>query len=187
MRHRKTRSLQNRNTSWRRATLKSLARNLLLHQRIKTTVQKAKAARPLIERLISLAKENVLSGKREAFSILGDHALVHLLFTEIGPRFSKRVGGYTRIIRLGLRRGDSASLALLELTEIKKVEKKHKKIKVEKAQDEKKTEEAKEKVVEEKKLKADVAVKEKPPLTKKPQKKFLGGLRNIFKKERDAL
>src|SRR4030042_3512971 len=123
MRHRHKRLQLNRFTSWHRATMKSLARSLLLSQSIKTTLQRAKAARPLIERLISLAKENTLSAKRQANKILDDHVLVSLLFNDIGPRFLKRTGGYTRIINLGSRRGDNAKTVIFELTEIKKKEK----------------------------------------------------------------
>lgn len=186
MRHRKARLQLNRFTSWRRATLKSLVKNLLIQQSIKTTKTKAKAVRPLIEELISLAKLNTLSGKRQAFRILGEHRLVSLLFNDIGPRFNNRVGGYTRILSLGPRRGDNAELVIFELTEIKK-----KKLKKPKKEKEVKVEEpevvSKKPPAAEQKPKTDVVVKEKPPITKKPSKKFLGGLRNIFKKERDSL
>ena len=83
---------------------------------------RAKAARPLAEKLINLAKENSLSSRRRAFSILGSHKLVQLLFREIGPRFASRTGGYIRIIHLNKRRGDNAQGAILELVEIKKRE-----------------------------------------------------------------
>ncbi|MCM8763371.1 MAG: 50S ribosomal protein L17, partial [Candidatus Omnitrophica bacterium] len=122
MRHQKSRYQLNRFTSWRKATLVSLAKNLLIHQSIKTTKVKAKAARRLVERLISLGKENTLSAKRRAYQILGEHRLVSLLFNEIASRFGNRNGGYTRILPLGRRRGDNASLVIFELTE-KKVKK----------------------------------------------------------------
>lgn len=187
MRHKRARLQLNRFTSWRKATLKGLARNLLIRQSIRTTAAKAKAAKPLAEKLISLAKLNTLSAKRTAFKMLGDHRLVSLLFGDIGPRFTNRTGGYTRILNLGVRRGDNAKLVIWELTEIKKKE-----IKKPKKEKEVKPEE-KEAVVPEKpsageqKPKTGVATKEKPPIVKKPSKKFLGGLRNIFKKERDSL
>ncbi len=183
MRHRKSRTELNRFTSWRKATLISIARSLLIYQSIKTTKRKAFLARPLAEKLISLAKKNTLAAKRYAYKILGDHKLVSLLFSDIGPRFSGKNGGYTRIISLGKRRGDDAEIALFELTEIKKKEKKHHP-KKEKSEELKKTAEA---VKEEKKPEAKLAVKEKPKVDQKPAKKFLGGLKNIFKKERDAL
>ena len=186
MRHKKSRSLNNRFTSWRKSTLKSMARNALIYQSIKTSPQKAKAARPLIEKLITLAKSNTLAAKRKAFSILGSHDLVSLLFNEIGPRFTKRQGGYVRIIRLGVRRGDNAQLAILELTEIKKKE--IKKTKKEVKKEEQIPQKAGETHVEEAKPRTDTAVKEeKHTETKKPSRKFMGGIRNIFKKERDSL
>ncbi len=179
----------NRFTSWRKATLISLTKNLLIHQSIRTTVHKAYAVKPLIDKLISLAKENTIAAKRRAFKILSDHRLVSLLFNDIAQRFGNKVGGYTRILKLGQRRGDNAQLAILELVEIKKKErKKPKKEKEIKVEEEKKPETVKEKPVEEeKKPRAEVLVKEKPPITKKPSKKFLEGLRKIFKKGRDSL
>lgn len=187
MRHRKRKYQLNRFTSWRKATLNSLVRNLLIQESIKTTKTKARAVKPLVEKLISLAKLNTLAAKRQAFRILGDHKLVSLLFNDIALRFNNKVGGYSRILNLGTRRGDNAKLVILELTEIKK--KKSKKPKKEKeVKPEKRAEPIPEKPLpEEQKPKTELAVKEKPPITKKPSKKFLGGLRKIFKKERDSL
>lgn len=193
MRHRKTRILLNRFTSWRRATLKNLARSLLIHQRIKTTKSRAYAVKPLVEKLISLGRHNTLAAKRKAYRILGDHKLVSLLFGDIALRFNNKVGGYTRILNLGARRGDNTELAILELTEIKKKERKKKappevKKEIGPQEQEKKPQAIKERPpAEEGKPKAGVAVKEKPPITKKPPKSFLGGIRRIFKKERDSL
>ncbi len=187
MRHRKARLQLNRFTSWRTATLKGLARNLLIQQSIRTTKTKAKAAQPLIDKLIALAKVNTLTAKRQAFKILGDHQLVTMLFNNIGPRFSNKISGYTRILNLGLRRGDNAQLVILELTEIKiKAIKKSKKEKEIKPEEKPRTISDKPSV-EEQKPKTAVITQEKPPMTKKPSKNFLGGLRNIFKKERDSL
>lgn len=185
MRHKKQRYQLNRFTSWRKSTINSLARSLLIYQSIRTTLHRAKAVRPLVEKLISLAKQNSLAARRQAAKILNDHKLVSILFTDIGPRFAKKQGGYTRIVNLGARRGDNARLTILELTEIK--EKKVKKPKKEK--EEKPQETLAEGLREEKKPEAPQVPKEKekPPLAKKPSKKFLGGIRNIFKKERDAL
>jgi large subunit ribosomal protein L17 len=189
MRHQKSKNRLNRFTSWRKATLKSLAKNLLIHQRIKTTLAKAKAAKPQVDRLISLVKLNTLVARREAFKVLGDHKLVALVFKEIGPRFTQIQGGYTRIINLGKRRGDNAEIVIFELTQIvKKEPKKHKKEKEVKSEGPTETKEPKERPQEEKKPEhGAVSVREKPPISKKPTKKFLGGLRNIFKKERDSL
>ncbi|MCK9602890.1 MAG: 50S ribosomal protein L17 [Candidatus Omnitrophica bacterium] len=188
MRHAKYRIRLNRFTSWRKATLRSLARNLLIYQSIKTTSLKAKATKTVIDKLISSAKENTLAAKRQAYKILGDHKLVSLLFNDIAGRFKDKTGGFTRIIALGKRRGDNAEIVILELTEIKKKElpkhKKEKETKTQNLEEEKLGAEKSEKSTEEKKAKTEVAVKEKPPISKKPNKKFLGGLKNIFKKER---
>ncbi|MDO8662776.1 MAG: 50S ribosomal protein L17 [Candidatus Omnitrophota bacterium] len=189
MRHKKRRLKLNRFTSWHEATLRSLARNLVIYESMRTTLARAKAVRPLAEKLVALAKKNTLSAKREAFAILGDHKLVALLFNEIGPRFAKRASGYTRIINLTKRRGDDAKIVIFELTELKPKVKKVKKVKETKGEEVKEsTEVAPKAEVEEKKAEAQESMlKEKPPVTKKPVKKFLGGIRNIFKKERDSL
>ena len=152
-------------------------------------MHRAYAAKPLIEKLISLGKDNSLFAKRQAYRILGNHRLVSLLFKEIAPRFTNRIGGYTRMLKLGPRRGDNAQVVVLSLTEIKEKEKKPKKVK---AETEKKPgpetiKEERPPEEKEKKPKTEAVVKEKPPITKKPGKRFLGGLRNIFKKERDSL
>lgn len=190
MRHKNSKILLNRNSAWRKATLISLAKNLLIYESIKTSCHRAKAARPLVERLISLAKANTLAGKREAFSILGNHSLVSALFKETGPRF-KTQAGFTRIISLGKRRGDDADMVIFELTEKKPKEaKKPKKEKEKKPiEEERITGEIKPGPAEEKKpgVSTGALIKEKRAETKKPVKKFLGGLRNIFKKERDSL
>lgn len=187
MRHRKARLQLNRFTSWRKATLISLAKALIIHQQIRTTLHRAKAVKPLIDELVSLGKKDSLFAKRQAYKILGSHKLVSLLFKDIAPRFTNRIGGYTRILNLGLRRGDNAQLAILALTEIK--EKKPKKVQTEAGKKTEITEEKplKEEKPKEEKPKTETAIKERPPITKKPTKKFLGALRGIFKKERDSL
>ena len=181
----------NRFTSWRKATLISLAKAMLIHQKIKTTSAKAKAVKPLIERLISLGKNKSLFAKRQAYRILGDHKLVKMLFNDIAVRFANRTGGYTRILNLGLRRGDNAQLVILALTEIKEKMPKKPKVELEKKTAQKpeilKEELPKEQPQEEQKPKTEVALKEKPPISKRPTKNFLGGLRGIFKRERDSL
>jgi large subunit ribosomal protein L17 len=189
MRHKKARLQLNRFTSWREATLASLVRNLFNYESIHTTLHRAKAARPLAEKLISKAKKDTIAARRLAYKVLNDHKLVSLLFKDIGPRFTKRSGGYTRIINLGTRRGDNASMVIWELTEIKAKEvKKPKKAK------EEKPEPSGEEVVsgaqpEEThgKPETEAQVKEKHPVNRKPPKKFLGGIKNIFNKERDSL
>jgi len=195
MRHRVERLQFNRFSSWRSATLRSLVRSLLIFQSIKTTKTKARAAKAMADSLISLARKDTLAARREAFRVLGEHRLVNLLFEDIAKRFSGNSGGYTRLLNLGMRRGDSAPVAILELLEIKRKEKKatkkEKEPKAEEAVERPKVQETK--PAEEKKTAVEKAVKEKerekqPPVPKKePSKKFLGGLRNIFKKERDSL
>ena len=97
--------------------LENMVTSLLLHQQIKTTLQKAKAAQRLADRIITLGKTDSLHSRRMAFSYLQDHHLTSRLFREVAPRFKDRKGGYTRILRLQRRKGDGAELALLELTE----------------------------------------------------------------------
>ena len=192
MRHAKKRLQLNRFTSWRKSTIISLAQSLLKRQRIFTTKTKARAASPLIEQLITLAKQDSIARRRRAYKILGEHSLVTLLFKEIAPRFNSRIGGYTRILPYGFRRGDGAQLVILELTEQKKEIKKPKKEKPPMALKEgvpKEKEITKKEMPKEEmpKPKPRVVTEEKAPLVKKPTKKFLGGLRKIFKKERDSL
>jgi len=187
MRHAKKRHQLNRFSSWRKATLNSMARSILLYQSVKTTKTKAKAVKPLIDKLITLGKDNTLAAKREAFRILQDHKLVSRLFTEIAPRFANRAGGYTRMLNYGIRRGDNASLTILELTEIKKKEQKKKTVKEVKEQPEKSSKTGQEPQAQEHKHEAGPVIKEsKPELKKKPGKKFLGGLKQIFKKQRET-
>ncbi len=183
MRHGKKRLQLNRYTSWHKATLKSLARNILIYQSIRTTKAKALATKPLVEKLVTLAKKNTLDAKRRAFQILGDHKLVSRLFNEIGLRFSHRQGGYTRIINFDRRRGDNANMVIFELSEIIKKE-----FKKRKKTEEKKPEKTQAPHLEQPKPKTEPVVeKGTHPELKKTPKKFLGGIRNIFKKHRDSL
>ena len=121
MRHGIAGNRLSRNSSLRKATLRDLAKATLIAQRICTTKAKAKEARKLVERLITMGKSGALADKRRAFAILCDHQLVSDLFNETAPRFKNRLGGYTRIINLSNRRGDNAKLVFLELTEKKVV------------------------------------------------------------------
>ncbi|HBO96764.1 MAG TPA: 50S ribosomal protein L17 [Candidatus Omnitrophica bacterium] len=117
MRHGMAGNRLSRNSSLRKATVRDLAKATLVAQRICTTEARAKEARKLVDKLITLGKKGTLAAKRRAFSILTDHKVVSDLFVKTSPRFKDRVGGYTRIIKLGTRRGDNAALAYLELTE----------------------------------------------------------------------
>lgn len=119
MRHRKRRTRFGRQHSHRIATLRSLAKSIISHQRIKTTRTKAKEARRVVEKLITIAKNDSLAARRRAFAILGDRTLVAKLFKEIVPLFTQRKSGYTRIIPFNFRKGDGADMVFLELTERK--------------------------------------------------------------------
>ena len=121
MRHKVSGNRLNRNSSLLKATIRDLSIAVLKRERISTTKAKAKEARKMVDSLITLGKKGTLSEKRRAFAILCDHKLVSNLFTTIAPRFTKRAGGYTRIIQIGTRRGDNAELVYLELTEKKEV------------------------------------------------------------------
>jgi len=123
MRHRKRRSKLGMMTAHRNATMRNIVKALLKHQRIKTTHARAKEARRLAESLITLSKTDSIAARRRAFSVLTDRDLVTKLFNEIAPLFKTRNSGYTRIIPLGFRRGDGATLSILELTEKKIIEK----------------------------------------------------------------
>ena len=115
MRHRKAGVKLKRNISARRALLRSLVTNVIEEERITTTVPKAKAAKPLVEKLITLAKEDNLHARRQAAQFLLTSGSVEKLFEKIGPRFNQRNGGYARIVKLGWRKGDGAETAKLEL------------------------------------------------------------------------
>jgi len=115
MRHRKNGRKLNRTASHRRAMLRNMATSLFEHERIETTQAKAKELRPYAERLITLAKRGDLHARRLAAAKVRDRAVVGKLFDEIGPRYQDRPGGYTRILKLGARKGDAADMALIEL------------------------------------------------------------------------
>ncbi len=97
--------------------LGGLAAALFEHDRVRTTEAKAKALRPVAERLITFAKRGDVSARREVLRVVPDRDLVHRLFTEIAPRFAERNGGYTRVLKLGPRKGDGAPMAVVELVE----------------------------------------------------------------------
>jgi len=115
MRHRKLSSKLSRKTAHRKSLLMNLVRSLLEHERICTTLPKARVASSYADRMITLAKKKDLSSERKAVDFLTDRSVVKKLFKEIGPRFQDRKGGYTRVIRLGRRAGDKAFMAILEL------------------------------------------------------------------------
>jgi large subunit ribosomal protein L17 len=184
MRHNITRYQLARFSAWRKATVKSLVRAVLVSESIKTTLARAKASQGLVEKLITLGKKNDLTAKRLVYKVLSDHALVNRLFNEIAPRFKSVNGGYTRIIRLGNRRGDGAISVILELTNKKE------KIKKQKAKDVAhaagKKEDTAAATHEEKHSAPAESLKEqhKHAVQEKP-KKFLGGIKQFFKQKKD--
>ena len=116
-RHANTGRKLSRNTSHRKALLQNLIRAVILEESIRTTTPKAKEARRVVERVITKARENTLSARRQVHKTVRDQAALHKLFETIGPRFKTRPGGYTRLIHVQNRVGDNAPMAILELVE----------------------------------------------------------------------
>jgi large subunit ribosomal protein L17 len=117
MRHRNTGRQLSRNSSHRHAMLRNMATSLLRYETIRTTVPKAKELRRVVEPLITLAKADSIALRRLAFARLRDEAVVEKLFDDLGPRFKARAGGYTRILKMEPRPGDSADMALMSLVD----------------------------------------------------------------------
>lgn len=179
MRHKIAGNKLGRNSSLRKATIRDIAKATLIQQRIQTTEAKAKEARKLVDKLITLGKKGLLAHKRRAFAILCDHKLVSELFDKTAVRFGKRNGGYTRIIKLATaRKGDNAKMVILELTEKEKValtdDKKTKKKSVKKSE----TGEVEAKPVVDSSIKQ--RVKNDDKVTKKDKG---GGLRKMFRRK----
>jgi large subunit ribosomal protein L17 len=142
MRHLNSGSKLGRQPAHRRATLRNLVTNVIERERITTTLRRAKAARPVVERIITLGKRDTLHSRRQAAAYLFTPEATKKLFGEIAPRFADRQGGYTRIIHAGFRIGDGAQLAILELlgSKLRKKEKADKDAKGKKAEPEEETE-----------------------------------------------
>lgn len=121
MRHRNAGFKLGRNTSHRRALLRNLVTSILLEDRVVTTVAKAKAARPHVEKLITLGKRGDLNARRQAHSFLQTDEAVSRLFDTVAPRYGDRNGGYLRIIRKGFQRGDGAETVFIELVDAEQV------------------------------------------------------------------
>ena len=117
MRHRKSGRQLNRNSSHRQAMFKNMTASLVEHEIIKTTLPKAKELRRIAEPLITLAKQDSVANRRLAFDRLRDKETVGKLFSELGPRYTERPGGYTRILKCGFRTGDNAPMAYIELVD----------------------------------------------------------------------
>ena len=118
MRHRKAGRRLSRTTAHRKATMKALAVSLFTRKHIQTTLPKAKELRRFAEPLITLAKKDNVANRRRAFAALRDDDAVRVLFTELGPAFADRPGGYTRILKIGPRLGDKALMSRIELVGI---------------------------------------------------------------------
>ena len=117
MRHRKSGRQLNRNSSHRKAMFQNMANSLFLHDAIKTTLPKAKELRRVVEPLITKAKSDSIANRRHVFSKLRDDAMVAKLFTELGPFYKDRPGGYVRILKAGFRTGDKAPMAVVQLVD----------------------------------------------------------------------
>lgn len=122
MRHRKSGRQLNRNSSHRQAMFRNMTSSLVEHEIIKTTLPKAKELRRVVEPLITLAKSDSVANRRLAFARIRDKDTVKKLFTDLGPRFAERQGGYTRIMKCGFRAGDNAPMAYIELVDRPAVE-----------------------------------------------------------------
>ena len=112
-----------RPTDQRMAMLRAMVTYLLENGKIETTVTRAKEVRPLAEKMITLGKANTLASKRQAFSFITKEDVVYKLFNEIAPFYAERTGGYTRVIRTGVRRGDAAEMAVIELVNYEQTKK----------------------------------------------------------------
>ena len=115
MRHKKAGNQLGRNTSHRRAMLRNMVTSLFKYEQIETTDAKAKAMRPIAEKMITLAKRGDLHARRQALSYMQDKAVTHRLFDELKGRYLNRQGGYLRIIKKGFRKGDGASVSVVQL------------------------------------------------------------------------
>jgi len=129
MRHQVKRRYLRRDSAHRAALLRNLVTSFIEKERMTTTVAKAKAAKPIAEKMITLAKRNTLHARRQALGYITKESVVQKLFDTIGPRFSERPGGYTRIVKLAPRAGDGADMAMIEMigSEFKKKTKKKEK------------------------------------------------------------
>ena len=122
MRHRKAGRKLNRTMAHRQMMLRNMVTSLFRHERISTTLPKAKEVRRLADRLITLGKRGDLSARRQALRVINDKGVVKKLFEEIAPRYRDRSGGYTHLYRVGFRRGDGAPMSVIELVPPEKKE-----------------------------------------------------------------
>ena len=117
MRHQRSGKKLGRDSAHRKALYANLTASLIEHGRIRTTETKAKAVRPVAEKMITLGRDGSIHARRQALAFLRSQEIVHQLFSEVAPRFKDRPGGYTRVIKLGPRQGDAAPMAYLELVD----------------------------------------------------------------------
>ena len=117
MRHRKSGRKLNRTPSHRKALLRNMVTDLLDHEQMVTTLPKARELRPFAEKMITLGKKETLHARRRALAVIRRKSIVAKLFDDLAPRYAKRPGGYTRIIKMGNRKGDAAPLAMIELVD----------------------------------------------------------------------
>ena len=170
MRHRKKSEKFSRSRAQRKALVKALLRSVVINERIVTTTSRAKYLRAEVDRLITWGKRGTLADRRLVYRALGDHKLVRKVFEAIVPRYPATTGGYTRVLSVGVRKGDGAALSLLELTKFEKKRKPSKGVREKSAN----------KLTE---VKSD---KEPPKKVKKPEKGIASRVKKIFKKERDS-
>ncbi len=117
MRHHRSGKKLGRDSAHRKALYSNLSGSLIEHGRIKTTLAKAKAVKPIAEKMITLGRRGDLAARRQALAYLRSNDIVHMLFAEVAPRFADRPGGYTRIVKLGPRAGDAAEMVYLEFVD----------------------------------------------------------------------
>ncbi len=117
MRHGRKVPKLGRKAEHRKALLRSLVTEVLRHERVETTLVKAKAVKPLVDKMVTLGKRGDLHARRQALAVIRDKKVVHKLFAELAPRYADRNGGYCRIYKLGFRRGDAAPMAIIEMVD----------------------------------------------------------------------
>lgn len=186
MRHKKDKRKLKPTSSHRKAMLMNMVKNLIIYENIKTTLTKAKETRRMADKVINLAKDDNLKNKRMVYDILQSHSLTSRVFSEVGPRFKKRQGGYTRIIPLNERPGDGAQLVYLRLVELKAKTSGKSKVKKEtsKAKPELKSEERPKKATKQAVKDTDKASDSHKKTEEKKEKGFLNNLRKYLGKDK---
>ncbi len=179
MRHSRRTKKFDRHSSHRQAMLKNLAKNLLIHQKVKTTLAKAKEGRRLIEKLITLGKKDTVNNRRLAYIYIQDRKLIKSLFKDIAPLFKDRPGGYTRVLKTANRNGDGAQMAILELV-VKSKAPKLIKPEVERVKEKKKVSSATKASQKEKPKVKPRPIEKEVPQPKENKRGFISNLRKYF-------